>query len=130
MEDIDEDRYVDKFRPTAMNVVHQWCSGKSFLEIMKDTQMFEGALRLAVEEKRTKHNLSLAGSVIRTMRRLEELLREMRNAAHAIGNMPLRDKFDETRERMKRGIVFAASLYLCVSLSENLFEYFPFLQRR
>ena len=55
-----------------------------------------------------------AGSVIRTMRRLEELLREMRNAAHAIGNMPLRDKFDETRERMKRGIVFAASLYLCV----------------
>ena len=51
MEDIDEDRYVDKFRPTAMNVVHQWCSGKSFLEIMKDTQMFEGAFSWAIEDK-------------------------------------------------------------------------------
>jgi ATP-dependent RNA helicase DOB1 len=46
------------------------------------------------------------------MRRLEELLREMRNAAHAIGNTQLKEKFDEARTRMKRDIVFAASLYL------------------
>ena len=56
MEDIDEDRYVDKFRPTAMNVVHQWCSGKSFLEIMKDTQMFEGACREVFEGKSNTNN--------------------------------------------------------------------------
>lgn len=48
------------------------------------------------------------------MRRLEELLREMRNAAHAIGNTALKEKFDEGRQRLKRDIVFAASLYLCV----------------
>ena len=48
------------------------------------------------------------------MRRLEELLREMRNAAHAIGNTALKEKFDEGRQRLKRDIVFAASLYLFV----------------
>ena len=57
-------------------------------------------------------NAANAGSIIRTMRRLEELMREMRNAAHAIGNMELKSKFDEARTCMKRDIIFAASLYL------------------
>ncbi len=46
------------------------------------------------------------------MRRLEELLREMGNAAKVIGNTQLENKFAEGIEKIKRDIVFAASLYL------------------
>ena len=53
-----------------------------------------------------------AGSIIRALRRLEELLREMVNAAKSIGNADLEAKFEEARTKLKRDIVFAASLYL------------------
>jgi len=46
------------------------------------------------------------------MRRLEELLREMSNAAKVIGNTQCENKFAEGIELIKRDIVFAASLYL------------------
>ena len=52
------------------------------------------------------------GSVIRCMRRLEELLRQLCAAAKAIGNSELELKFSEAIARIKRDIVFAASLYL------------------
>ena len=53
-----------------------------------------------------------SGSVIRCMRRLEELLREMINAAKAMGNRDVEAKFEEARSKLKRDIVFTASLYL------------------
>ena len=52
------------------------------------------------------------GSIIRVMRRLEELLRQMILAAKAIGNNELEKKFSEASTAIKRDIVFAASLYL------------------
>ena len=52
-----------------------------------------------------------AGSIIRGMRRLEELLRQMMQAAKAIG-IDLESKFEEGVRLIKRDIVFAASLYL------------------
>eukprot|EP00121_Abeoforma_whisleri_P004566 Awhi_evm1s4126 len=51
------------------------------------------------------------GSIIRCMRREEELLRQMSNAAKAIGNTELENKFAEGNTKIKRDIVFAASLY-------------------
>ncbi|VDK28176.1 unnamed protein product, partial [Anisakis simplex] len=39
--DIDEDKYVESFKPHMMDVVHQWCSGASFAEILKKTDIFE-----------------------------------------------------------------------------------------
>ena len=59
-----------------MDVVHAWCTGAKFGEICKMTDVFEG-------------------SIIRAMRRLEELLREMSLAAKAIGNSELENKFAE-----------------------------------
>ena len=53
-----------------------------------------------------------AGSIIRSMRRLEELLRQMVQAAKNIGNTDLENKFSESIKLLKRDIVFAASLYL------------------
>ncbi len=50
--------------------------------------------------------------MVRCMRRLEELLRELATAAKSIGYKELEDKLQEGRARLRRGIVFAASLYL------------------
>ena len=52
------------------------------------------------------------GSVIRTIRRLEELLRQLISACEAIGSLELSEKFKQCRTAIKRDIVFAASLYL------------------
>ena len=56
--------------------------------------------------------MTFEGSIIRCMRRLEELLRQLACAAKAIGNGDLERKFAIGVSRVKRDIVFAASLYL------------------
>ncbi|XP_032241598.2 exosome RNA helicase MTR4 [Nematostella vectensis] len=91
--ELDVEEYVEKFRPHIMDVVFAWANGSSFSQICKMTDIFEG-------------------SVIRCMRRLEELLRQMCQAAKAIGNTELENKFAEGIVKIKRDIVFAASLYL------------------
>ncbi|XP_039272874.2 exosome RNA helicase MTR4-like [Styela clava] len=90
---IEEEEYVESFKWTLMDVVHSWCNGANFGQICQMTDTFEG-------------------SIIRCMRRLEELLREMCHAAKAIGNTQLENKFAEGITKIKRDIVFAASLYL------------------
>ncbi|KAH8405172.1 hypothetical protein KR222_007061 [Zaprionus bogoriensis] len=90
---LDEDNYVDKFKPFLMDVVLAWCKGSSFLSVCKMTDIFEG-------------------SIIRCMRRLEELMRQLCQAAKTIGNTDLENKFSEGIRLLKRDIVFAASLYL------------------
>jgi ATP-dependent RNA helicase DOB1 len=51
------------------------------------------------------------GSIIRTLRRLNELLKQMANASNLIGNEELGNRFTEAAEKVFRGIVQAASLY-------------------
>lgn len=91
--EIDEQTYVEKFRPSLMDVIYAWAKGQPFGEICKMTDAFEG-------------------SIIRCMRRLEELLRQMCQASKVIGNTDLENKFSEAIKLIKRDIVFAASLYL------------------
>lgn len=91
--DLDEEEYVESFRPHLMDVVHAWCSGAPFSQICKMTDVFEG-------------------SIIRCIRRLEEVLRQMCQAAKTIGNTELENKFAGGILKIKRDIVFAASLYL------------------
>jgi ATP-dependent RNA helicase DOB1 len=52
------------------------------------------------------------GTIIRAMRRLDELISQLTESAKIIGNQNLMNKFVEARENLNRGIVFAASLYL------------------
>lgn len=52
------------------------------------------------------------GTTIRTLRRLEELVRQLANAAKSIGNHELQTKFEKGSELLKRDIVFCSSLYL------------------
>jgi ATP-dependent RNA helicase DOB1 len=52
------------------------------------------------------------GSIVRALRRLEELLRQMSCASKAIGDENLEKKFAEAMNKMKRDIVFSNSLYI------------------
>ena len=52
------------------------------------------------------------GSLVRAVRREEEVLRQMAAAATAIGAQELVDKFEAAIAHIKRDIIFAASLYL------------------
>eukprot|EP00111_Clytia_hemisphaerica_P011285 TCONS_00033042-protein len=91
--EINIDEYVESFKVQMMDVVFAWSTGSTFADICKMTDVFEG-------------------SVIRCMRRLDELLRQMCMAAKAIGSTELENKFADGITRIKRDIVFAASLYL------------------
>ena len=91
--DLDENAYIEKFKPNLMDVIYSWAKGFTFAQLCKMTDAFEG-------------------SIIRCMRRLEELLRQMCQSAKVIGNTDLENKFSEAIKLIKRDIVFAASLYL------------------
>lgn len=53
------------------------------------------------------------GSVIRVIRRLEELLRQLATAASGIGNMELKTKFEEAANKIRRDIAFCGRYVLC-----------------
>jgi ATP-dependent RNA helicase DOB1 len=90
---LDLDEYVNSFTPDMMEVCFAWCSGCKFVDVMKLTDAFEG-------------------TVIRVIRRLEELLRQLGIAASSIGNVELRAKMEGAANKIRRGIAFSASLYL------------------
>lgn len=91
--DVEIDEYVDRLKPHLMDVMTEWVNGVPFAKVCTMTSIFEG-------------------NIIRHIRRLEELLRQMSCAAKAIGNTQLEAKFNEGILKIKRDIVFAASLYL------------------
>jgi ATP-dependent RNA helicase DOB1 len=54
----------------------------------------------------------MQGSLVRAVRRVEEVLRQAAAGAAVMGESGLVDLFQECQRRIKRDIVFAASLYL------------------
>lgn len=52
------------------------------------------------------------GSLIRLFRRLEELLRQMAEAAKVMGSEELKGKFEVSLSKIRRDIVSSTSLYL------------------
>ncbi|KAK2592614.1 ATP-dependent RNA helicase mtr4 [Conoideocrella luteorostrata] len=91
--DVNEEEYVASLKWQLMETVYAWAQGKPFIEICKMTNTFEGSL-------------------IRLFRRLEELLRQMAQAAKVMGNEDLTKKFEESLQKIRRDIVAAQSLYL------------------
>lgn len=90
---IDVESFVSSFRPDIMEAVYSWAKGSKFYEIMEITQVFEGSL-------------------IRGIRRMEEILQQLILAAKSVGEAELEAKFEDAVSKIKRDIVFAASLYL------------------
>ncbi|GAP85539.1 putative ATP-dependent RNA helicase dob1 protein [Rosellinia necatrix] len=91
--EVNEDEYVQSLKYQLMETVYAWANGKSFAEVCKMTGAYEGSL-------------------IRLFRRLEELLRQMAQAAKVMGSEDLQNKFEESLTKIRRDIVAAQSLYL------------------
>lgn len=56
--------------------------------------------------------ITVQGSLVRAVRRVEEVLRQATAGAQVMGELQLVELFEESQRRIKRDIVFAASLYL------------------
>ena len=74
-------------------MVYEWARGVSFKDI-------------------TMMTMTQEGSIVRCITRLDELLKDVRNAARVIGNPSLYRKMEAASQCIKRDIVFAASLYV------------------
>jgi ATP-dependent RNA helicase DOB1 len=90
---VDVEEYVASFRPDLMDPVAAWSRGSKFAEVLKMSNIFEGSL-------------------VRAVRRIEEVLRQLSSAAQSIGDVEMQELFELCRDRIKRDIIFAASLYL------------------
>lgn len=88
-----EEDYVRSFNPGLVEATYQWSIGAKFSDVCKLTDTFEG-------------------NIIRVFRRLDELLRQLASASLAIGNGEMVKLFEDGSKSIRRGVVFAASLYL------------------
>ncbi|KAK0669986.1 putative ATP dependent RNA helicase [Cercophora samala] len=91
--DVNEEEYVNSLKFQLMETVMAWANGRPFAEISKMTNAYEGSL-------------------IRLFRRLEELLRQMAEAAKVMGSDELKEKFEAALGKIRRDIVSFNSLYL------------------
>jgi len=89
----DVEAYEDSFAVTLCEVTYAWSKGARFDDVQRRTDLFEG-------------------TITRALRRLDELMMELRGAARAVGDVPLSEKFQRGAESLRHGIVFANSLYL------------------
>ena len=83
-----------------MEVVYEWARARPFHEIVSLTDIQEG-------------------SIVRTIVRLDETLRDFKTAAKIIGNVDLALKMEQASELIKRDIVFATSLYISDDSSQS-----------
>ncbi|CUA76286.1 antiviral helicase SKI2 [Rhizoctonia solani] len=81
-----------KLKFGLVEVVYEWARGMPFEQITDLTDVPEG-------------------SIVRVITRLDETCREIRDAARVIGDGDLFRKMEEAQVKIKRDIVFAASLY-------------------
>lgn len=114
-----EDEYVQSFKVEMMDAVLQWCKGAKFADICKVQPFLHFRM---ISPRELTHCLQLTdvfeGSIIRCFRRLQELIRQMGQAAHAIGNTELEDKFQKSLDLLERPntVVFNPS---CVFLLDQ-----------
>ncbi|KAF8140636.1 ATP-dependent RNA helicase [Boletus edulis] len=87
---------AEEFRSTLktglVEVVYEWAKGTPFDQITLLTDVAEG-------------------TIVRVITRLDETCREVRDAARVIGDTELFKKMEQSQTKIKRDIVFAASLY-------------------
>ncbi|KAI8627103.1 DSHCT domain-containing protein [Xylariaceae sp. FL1651] len=89
----DSNDFVSRPRFGLMEVVYEWARGMSFKNITDLTDVLEG-------------------TIVRTITRLDETCREVKNAARIIGDPELYQKMETAQEMIKRDITAVASLYM------------------
>lgn len=94
VEDIDFELFCKEyFKWGLVEAVHEWALGLPFCQIAALTDVLEG-------------------SIVRTIVRLDETCRELKNAAKIIGDTLLLEKMEDASQSIKRDICFATSLYI------------------
>ena len=92
----DKERYIKMFRYDFMKNIWYWIDGeKTFGEICDE-----------------KNSEIYGGSMVRCIRRLDELIKELILCTDMIGNNQLKEKFENISKKIRKGIPFTASLYL------------------
>ena len=92
----DKESYIKLFRYDYMLSILYWIKGdKTFAEICdkKNSEIHEG-------------------SFVRCIRRLDELIKELILCSDLLGNGSLKEKLENIKSKIERGIPFTASLYL------------------
>jgi antiviral helicase SKI2 len=89
----DSNDFASQPRFGLAEVVYEWAKGMSFNRITDLTDVMEG-------------------TIVRTITRLDETCREVRNAAKLVGDPTLYTKMQQAQELIKRDVIFAASLYM------------------
>jgi antiviral helicase SKI2 len=89
----EETEFTERNRFGLMEAVYEWARGMTFNSITALTDVQEG-------------------TIVRVITRLDEICREVMAAARIIGDTSLHDKMAIAQEKIKRDIVFCASLYL------------------
>ncbi|KAF9469690.1 antiviral helicase [Collybia nuda] len=84
--------FRSKLKFGLAEVVYEWAKGMPFEQITTMTDVAEG-------------------TIVRVITRLDETCREVRDAARVIGDAELFKKMEECQIKIKRDVVFAASLY-------------------
>ena len=88
------DDILEQLNFGLVEVVHEWALGKTFAEIMENTEVHEGI-------------------IVRCIQQLNEVCRNIREVAHTImGNEELSDKMKLASDSIKRDIIFTGSLYI------------------
>ena len=91
----DKESYIKSFKYDLMLCFLYWFQGeKSFAEISNEAKDV------------------YCGSLVRNIRRLDELLKELCDCAILLTNLDLKKKFENISIKIRRGIPFTSSLYL------------------
>lgn len=89
----DEENLLQKLNPSMFSIIEMWYEGKSFMDITKKSEMYEG-------------------TIIRNIKRLYELTKSVIQCCESLGNKELMQKLDEAATKLYRGIAFTGSLYI------------------
>lgn len=89
----EESEFAERKRFGLMEAVYEWARGMSFSSITELTDVQEG-------------------TIVRVITRLDEICRQVMSASRIIGDARLYEKMEIAQEKIKRDIVFCASLYL------------------
>ena len=92
LEKVNEEEMIEGLNPSFFALIQKWYEGCTFAELMQKSNLYEG-------------------SIIRGIKRLHELLKELIDCADVLGNKELKERFTEGSSKLFRGIVFTASLY-------------------
>ncbi|KAL3317047.1 hypothetical protein Ciccas_004301 [Cichlidogyrus casuarinus] len=82
-----------QLNPVLVKLTHAWATGSSFASVIGLTTLSEG-------------------DVVRSLQRLDELLRHIHSSCYHLGDHGMALRLDEARGLIRRGVVCAPSLYI------------------